>query len=258
MSAGLLSQLEAYGEVFASEVDARALEETMRTDETIIPIDKSTHAPARRRRSWRPVAAALGVAAVFVAAIVGVAALRDGDTVASPPFTNPGAAVETLTVAENTGDWELYRSSLDDEATVDTGVLIELPEGELRIEAGFFFSYGIGSLTEVQSCETTLATGGIGCIVTYTDGVGEALGLEAVDVPRTFRLLDGLFVYAGQWELPEEAPQVLFDFGDHLAQVGLQDELATYFDDPTQWSQESAYELGQRLVAEAEAFMAAR
>lgn len=258
MSAELLAQLEAYGDVFTAAVDTRALEETMRTDETIIPLDPTIETSTSRTAPWQPVAAALGVAAIVVAVIIGVAALRDGDTVASPPFTNPGAAVETLTFAENTGDWELYRSSLDDEATVDGGVLIDLPEGERRIEAGFFFSYGIGTRTEVQSCETTLATGGIGCVVTYTDGVGEALGLEAVDVPRTFRLLDGLFVYVGQWELPEEAPQVLFDFGDHLAQVGLQDELDMYFDDPTQWSQESAYELGQRLVAEAEAFMAAR
>ena len=47
MSAGLLSQLESYGEVFAAAVDARAQEETMRTDDTVVPIDRTCHDPRR-------------------------------------------------------------------------------------------------------------------------------------------------------------------------------------------------------------------
>ena len=74
MSAGLLSQLESYGEVFAAAVDARAQEETMRTDDTVVPIDQ-TETP-NRATPWKPIAAALGIAAMFVAAVIGITAIQ--------------------------------------------------------------------------------------------------------------------------------------------------------------------------------------
>jgi hypothetical protein len=214
MRTELTQQLAGYGDLFAAEVDALTRETIMTTDQTLISIDRDEN--DKKKSPWLRVGALVGVAAVIIASIVGLAVLRsESDAIASPPFVTAEDAARARENAVGVGDWEAFRAAFADEG-VDSYYTDDRPfsVNEEKAKARFAYNVALGQRTVVESCSVSFRDS-VTCSMVVTDDVIEALGTEPIVETREFRISDGLLVFVG---IPTDvnAPPIVQAFREWL------------------------------------------